>query len=215
MKKEAKEFKADAYAAGEEPILRKHYQAAWRLAAAAKEQIAAHQCNDCFVGGKSEAVIAWEEDGLWFRSMVDFVHDDLRVFDDLKTTGMSAAPHSIPWMLCDMGWDIQAAMWERGLNVIDPENAGRRRYRFVCVENEPPYALTVNDLSEAVLHIGRRRLAVAIKIWRECMESGNWPAYPPETNYPEYPGSRAVQWDVFEREHIEAKTILPAMRGCV
>lgn len=215
MKKEAKEFKADALAAGEEPILRKHYQQAWRLAATAKEQIAAHQCHDCFTGGQSEAVIAWQEDGLWFRSMIDFVHDGLRVFDDLKTTGMSAAPHSIPWMIDDMGWDIQAAMWERGLNILDPDNAGRRRFRFVAIENEPPFALTINDLSESVLTIGRRRLRAAIELWKRCMATNEWPAYPTTTLYPEFPGARAIRWEERERELSEQWGGLPATRELI
>jgi len=213
--KAAKEFKLDAYRSGEEPILRKHYQAAWRLAASVKEQLSAHQCNDCFIGGKSEAVIAWQEEGFWFRSMIDFVHDDLRVFDDLKTTGMSASPQSIPWMIDDMGWDIQAAMWERGLNIIDPENAGRRRYRFIAVENEPPFALTVNDLSEAVLTIGRRRLRAAIERWKRCMKLNDWPAYPTTCLYPEFPGARAIRWEERERELADAGMDLPATKEMV
>jgi hypothetical protein len=32
------------------------------------------------------------------------------------------------------GWHIQAAMGERGLDAIDPRNAGRRRFLFVVQE---------------------------------------------------------------------------------
>jgi hypothetical protein len=53
--------------------------------------------------------------------------------------------------------------------VLDPENAGRRRFLFVMVENEPPYALTVHEMSEAVMTIGRKQLDYAIRIWRECI----------------------------------------------
>jgi hypothetical protein len=42
-----------------------------------------------------------------------------------------------------MGWDIQAAMHERALDVLDPDNAGRRKHFYINQENEPPYALTV------------------------------------------------------------------------
>lgn len=97
-----------------------------------------------------------------------------------------------------------AAMWERGLNVLDPSNAGRRRYRFVCVENEPPFALTVNEISEAELTLGRRKLQVAIEIWKTCIKSGVWPGYPTSTQFPSTPGYRAAQWDARELELREA-----------
>lgn len=205
MTKAAKEFKAMAMADGDEPILRKHYDRAFALASSVKADLANHQCCDVFTGpGQFEAVIAWEEDGLWFRTMIDFLSEDLRRCDDLKTTSLSAAPESIPNQMDDFGWPIQAAMWERGLNVLDPSNAGRRRYRFVCVENEPPFALTVNEISEAELTIGRRKLDVAVAIWRKCLTSGEWPGYPQTTQYPSTPGYRLVRWEARELELREA-----------
>ncbi len=80
-----------------------------------------------------------------------------------------------------MGWDIQAAMHERGLDVLDPDNAGRRKHFYVNQENEPPHALTVVEISEADLTMGRKKLTMAIDIWSTCMATNTWPAYPAET----------------------------------
>lgn len=199
--KEAKEFKRLALEDGEEPILRKHYRRAEVLSASVKAQIAEHQSRDCFAGpGKTEVVIAWQEDGLWFRSMIDFLSADLRRCDDLKTTRTSAAPASVCYQMDDMGWGVQAAMWERGLNALDPDNAGRRRYRFVCVEQDPPFALTVNEICEAELTLGRRKLNAAVEIWKRCLSSGVWPGYPQTTQYPSTPPYRAGQWEERELE---------------
>lgn len=198
--KAAQVARRESLAVGYEPILSKHYEAARELAGSIRRQLDAHQCRDAFTDGRSEVVLAWEEGGIWFRTMIDWLSTDLRVCDDLKTTGGSAAPQAVPWSMADWGWDIQAAMWERGLNILDPENAGRRRYRFINVENYPPYALTVNDMSESVLTLGRRRLQLAVEIWKRCIERDEWPGYPLVTQYPAFPGSRESQFEERERE---------------
>jgi hypothetical protein len=74
------------------------------------------------------------------------------------------------------------------------------------IENEPPYALTVHEMSEAVMTIGRKQVDYAARIWRECIESGEWPAYPPRVNVPEYPGWREHQWLAREIAEFEGAT---------
>src|SRR5258707_13001266 len=122
-------------------------------------------CLDAFHAdnGKGEVVIAWQEKGIWFRSMIDWFSQSLPLVYDYKTTGMSVAPHVIGRMMADAGWDIQAAMQERGLLALDLVRAGHG-FRFVAQENEPPYAMTVAQLSESVLTIGRKKLDAAIRI---------------------------------------------------
>jgi hypothetical protein len=148
-------------------------------------------CEGC---GDAEVVLAWEEEGVWFRSMLDWVDHSAPIYIDLKTSGLSAAPHAVPATMASAGWPTQAAFQERGLDVIDPGNAGRREFLFVMVENEDPYALTVHRMSEAVLTIGRKQVAHAVRIWRECVESGKWPAYPPIVHTPEMPGYAETRW---------------------
>ncbi len=78
-------------------------------------------------------------------------------------------------------------MHERILNLLDPENAGRREHRFVVQENYEPYALQVVRLTEAHMTIGRVQIARAEAIWARCMATDTWPAYPIEDVSPEYP----------------------------
>jgi hypothetical protein len=110
---------------------------AYAMEKAFRDQLKHHEEGDVFTAGKGEVVLAWQEDGFWFRCMVDWLHDDLLAADDLKTTGLSAAPHSLGMLAVNAGWEIQAAMIERGLDVLHPETAGRRKYRFVPLENYP------------------------------------------------------------------------------
>jgi hypothetical protein len=210
--KDAKTFKADAWVAGKTAILSKHMARAEAMSLAARYQIDAVGWTDVFREGHGEVVIAWEEDGLWFRSLIDWMVDPSRVYD-LKTSAMSVAPHAIPKLMTDADWPLQAAFHERGLDVLDPGGAGRRKHRFIAQENEPPYALTPVELTEAVMTMGRKRLDFAIKRWRHAMETGEFLAYPAEVCRPEYPGWRETQWLGREVEESERKPKLTSLMG--
>lgn len=199
--KAAKDARDTAYLCGKEPVLEKHLASATDMVAAALSQLERHEASDAFTNGAGEVVLIWEEDGIWFRQMLDWLHDDLRTMDDYKSTGMSAAPHTLGMMMVNAGWDVQAAMAERGLNALDPAGAGRRRFRFFPQEQYAPYALAVAQMGEAAMTMGRKKLQVAVDIWRVCSETGHWPGYTRHTIIPEYPGFKENQW--LEREITE------------
>lgn len=199
--KAAKEARQQALAAGVEPVLAAHYEAATEMVTSARAQIALHEADDAFRFGSAEAVLVWQEDGLWFRTMIDWLHDDLLTIDDFKTSGLSAAPHGLGYMMVNAGWDVQAAMFERGLDILDPKNAGRRRFRFIVQENQPPFALSVVQLGEGAMTMGRKKLQTAVDIWKRCIATNTWPGYVPRVITPEYPGFKESQW--LERELTE------------
>jgi hypothetical protein len=203
-KKDAQLFRADAEEIGKVAILEKHFAHAVEMEGAARRQLAALGWADAFTQGQGEVVIAWKEGETWFRSMIDWM-PSTRILYDLKTSGASLAPHLIaPKMEAD-GWHVQAAMHERGLDVLDADNAGRRKFRFIAQENKPPYALLGIELDEHWLTLGRKKLEYAVGMWRACMASGEWPAYRPEPFCPPYPGYRETQWLGREIEHEERR----------
>jgi hypothetical protein len=190
---DAKATRDKAITDGYVPILAKHLKQAKELVAAARKQMnAILGCDRAFQEGYGEVVIAWEEDGIWLRSMIDWV--DSRTYVDFKTSGLSAAPHSVPNVMAAAGWPIQAAMQERGLDVLDPDGRGRRTFMFVMIENELPYALSAHIMSEAVMTIGRKQVEHAARIWRTCIENDSWPTYPPIINIPEMPRYAEEKW---------------------
>jgi hypothetical protein len=82
---------------GEEPILRKHYNTAVTMAEAAKYQLSKIEgCERAFehLTGAGEVVGIALEDGLYLRTMMDWLTNDLREVWDLKTSGMSASPYA-------------------------------------------------------------------------------------------------------------------------
>lgn len=196
--KEAKLARDLAEKADRVVILEKHMTNAEQMVAAALSQIDRHEASQTFKDGSGEVAIICEQDGVWLRSLVDWLGHDLRRCDDYKSGGVSVAPHVIGLRMVDQGWDIQAAMQERILDVLDPKGAGRRKHRFIAQENATPYALTVCEMSESVMTMGRKKLQAAIGIWSHCTETGKWPGYTNRIVVPEYPGFRESQW--LERE---------------
>jgi hypothetical protein len=192
--KDAQKFKTDAIAAGQTPILDEHYKQAHAVMSAGRAQLDAHQEADCFTAGAGEVALIWQEGPLWFRCLVDWLHDDLLTVDDLKTSGMSVAPHVLGLRAADAGWEIQAAMIERGLDVLDPKNAGRRKFRFIAQEQDEPHALNVMVMNEHWLTMGRKKLQHAVDIWSACLLHDRWPGYPPFAVEPEYPGWIESRW---------------------
>lgn len=198
--KEAKDVRADAAKQGKLAVLKKDYLLAAEMVDTARGRLDASQFDTAFRDGDGEVVGIWQEGDLWFRFMADWICNPGLIYD-FKTTGLSVAPHNIGKVMAGAGWDVQAAFIERGLDVLDPGNRGRRCFRFVAMEDKPPYAMIICQLPEAVMTMGRKKLAHAVKVWAECVRTDKWPAYPLALVYPEYPGWAESQW--LERETAE------------
>jgi PDDEXK-like domain of unknown function (DUF3799) len=194
----AKAARDASFGAGRTPILTEHFDAAVLMWDSARAQLRLHQDSDAFTSGHAEVALIWQDDGIWCRSLIDWLHDDLRTVDDLKSSAMSMAPHVIGHRAEAAGWHVQAAFIERGLDVLDPAGAGRRRFRFIAQEQDAPYALTVMRMDEQWLTMGRKKVQAAMALWRQAIKTGKWPGYPLHSVTPEYPGYREKAW--LERE---------------
>lgn len=208
--KAAQEFRDAPENEGKVVILSKHLRRAAAMVNAAREAIKLTGWRGCFEDGSAEVVIAWQENGLWMRSMLDWMAGPIPACYDYKTSGMSAAPHALGNLIEDAGWHIQAAMHERGLDILQPDDAGRRKFRFLAQENYPPYAVTPVELDEHWMTLGRKKLQFAIDRWSECVLTDSWPAYPLQPTCPQYPGYKETQWLAREVEHDERSKSHPS-----
>ena len=196
--KEAKTFRDAPENAGKVVILTKHLRQAAAMVNAGRAALDLIKWAAAFSDGRGEVVIAWEENGFWFRSLIDWKAAAIPACYDYKSTGMSIAPHGVAMMIEKAGWHVQAAMHERGLDVLEPRDAGRRKFRFLAQENYPPYAVLPVELDEHWMTMGRKKLQHAIDIWQRCLSLDRWPSYPLIPMTPEYPGFKEAQW--LERE---------------
>ena len=201
--KDAKEFRSDALEDGFVPILDKHHRVALAMYAAAVVQLQERDLMWLFEPdiGRSEVVLVWKMGEITCRTMIDRLSNDIREVVDLKTTRLNAAPRAIGSLMANAGWPIQTAMHELGLDTLNPENAGRRRHTYIVIEQYPPFALVHYVMTEALIHLGRKRLHIGLRSWEDCLHRGIWPAYPIEAQYPEMPGWIEKQWTERELEH--------------
>ena len=208
--KAAQVARESAAAAGKLGVLGHNYDRAAAMVERAREQLDAAGMSDAFRDG--EVVIAWKLGEEWARSLIDWLSPDRRTVLDYKTTAASAAPHKLGAKMADDGWALQAAFHENGLDHIDPDNAGRRRHIFVCQEAEEPFALSIAEMSESAITIGRKQLQAAAGLWARCMAAGKWPGYPACPIVPEYPGWAEARWLDREVTEFADMPILPDRR---
>lgn len=207
--KEAKAKREEAQAVGKLAVLGKHFRLADKMVRAAQLQLLMRGEIHLFRnGGAGEVMTLWEEGPIWLRQLLDWLTDDRLTVADFKTTALCAAPDQIGRIASNAGWHIQAAMAERGLDVLHPQSAGRRRYVFVVQETEQPYQINVVDMSETWLTMGRKQLDYAVTLWRNAITSDRFPGYPLQAIVPEFPGWAEQQW--LNREESESLNILDA-----
>ena len=196
-KKDARMLREGGAAAGRLVVLAKHFAVAQAMQRAARAALEAAGHWWMFEQGDAECMIAWQyERGIWCRQLLDWLSPDRTTYVDYKTTQASAAPHLLARRMIENGWPVQAAFAETGLHAVF--GRARRRFLFVTQEATPPYALTVAELSEAVLTMGRKQVVSAVRLWERCLADNVWPAYTQEIVWPEYPSYAEAAW--LERE---------------
>jgi hypothetical protein len=189
----AKEERDAIRAVGRVPLLTKDWDRCVRMVKASRIQLAAIPSPWPFTAGLPEQSLMWEEpNGVICRSRLDWLSNDHRAVDDLKTTSRSANPEA--WTrntLYGIGGDVQAAMYLRGVKAVTGVDA---TFRWVIVETTPPHALAVVSPGPDVLALGNEKVEHAIRRWGECLESGVWPGYPAEVCHAELPSWEESRW---------------------
>lgn len=79
---------------------------------------------------------------------------------------------------------VQAAYYCDIAEVIDGK---KRRFYWVAVEKDAPYAVAVYEASDAMLDYGRREYRKAIELYKECASLDLWPAYSQQIQQLELP----------------------------
>ncbi len=173
-KKADQAAKKAAWAAGEIPLLPKEYRRAKRMAA-----IAAPIIQDKLDGSVvAEAMIVSQDDqGFWYRALVDRMRADARVMLDYKTSGMSVAPEEAKRMVYSTKAYFQEGFQRRILDRIDPDGRGRRKFWFLYQGQKPPHSPCLVETSEAGRTIADDQVSAAINLWKPALVTGEFPGY--------------------------------------
>jgi hypothetical protein len=150
---------------------------------------------------RNEAVLVWD-DGVLCRAMIDSIGRGIHQIWDIKTTSSGLSDAAINRTIVNLGYDISAAFYIKGLETLFPELAGRVEFRWIFIETEAPYDLRVKRPTATTLEFGRRKAEAAIAIWARCIASGQWPGWPRGESDADYPAWAESAW--LDRELAEA-----------
>lgn len=186
--KAAKEARAVAHEMGRIPVLARQHAAAKKAADAILARLVDRGVE---LTGESEVAIVWREAAatgdIWARGLLDHLLLDRGVIYDLKSTE-NAHPRACARKIVDLGYDIQAAAYDRALTALRPELVGRVRFELLFVEHEPPYDVTIARLPGVLRELGERRWLRAVEAWSGCLARDSWPGCSDGTVILEPPG---------------------------
>jgi PDDEXK-like domain of unknown function (DUF3799) len=174
--KDAKTAATEARNNGATPILAKDWATIQAMATALRLHPIASALLDP-TNGKPEQSLFWHAD-IWRRARVDWLPDTPQsggrlVVTDYKTT-TDASPRGFSRSVANYGYHQQADWYTDGIRTLTGHDVA---FVFIAQEKEPPYVVSVFELTDSALRIGAHRNDVAVARWIECTRTGIWPGY--------------------------------------
>lgn len=140
--------------------------------------------------GDAEQTVVWIEDGCYCRIRPDWMSKKKRALLNYKTA-RSAEPQAFIRAMVSQGYDFSAAFYERGMKA----NGFEAEEFFLAQEIAPPYACSIVGLDPAMREIAENKVDLAIKLWRQTIESNRWIGYPNRVHY-----ASPTNWQMAEHE---------------
>ena len=199
--KAAQEQRASAHAEGKIPLLRAEVETAMLMA----DKVAAHPvAGPLFALGQAEQslYVVDPETGVRLRARPDWVvQDDRLTIVDFKTA-VDGGAHTPVFerKAFEYNYHLQMAWYITVAQLLGYETPA---FLFVVAEKAAPYLVNVIELDAEYFAIGRDSMREAVRIYRDCTESGLWPGYPAIIHSgapPAYAYSRATIADLIEQE---------------
>lgn len=127
-----------------------------------------------FSNGKSEQSLFVEDSKQTLRkSRLDWLSEKGSALPDLKTCE-SARTQDFEKSIWDYRYFVQAAYYLANCKLCGID---KKDFVFVCVEKSAPYAVACHALDDVALEAGRMVFERDLQVYRNCVESGKWPAY--------------------------------------
>lgn len=181
--KAAKEARDEARANNRIPVLARHFDKVSEMVAVAQTYIATTELAGIFSNGHAEVSMRWQEGATWCRSRLDFISEVLNVVLDYKTTE-NAESEAFIRQIGRMNYDLQAEFYIRGANA---QEKGYREpvFIFLAQEINAPYSCSLVSLANSYRAVGQAKVQRALALWKDCMSTNKWPAYPTHIAYAE------------------------------
>lgn len=179
-RKTATKDEADAArAAGKVPLLRKDYD----RAVACSDAILRHRLAGGVLtdpDGHSEVSIYWidEETGIPCKARIDrVVVKNRHHLVDVKTMSENADPYRFGRTAVKWGYHIQSALYLDGYCAATGTHPDDVSWWNVIAEVNAPHLVSVPELDGPSLDAGRYRYRQALRLLKNCLDTGEWPGY--------------------------------------
>lgn len=171
--KAAKAERDTARAAGMVPLLVHEFDEIQGMAAALRrDPLAMHVLSG---DGAAERSLVWQDPdtGVWCRARPDWMTPDGLV--DYKTT-TEVHPEAVARSVANYGYHQQAPWYLDGavhLDLLAPDAP----FTFVFQSKVAPYLVSVVELDDEALDVGRALNDQARRVYADCALTGRWPGY--------------------------------------
>ena len=193
---EMKDARDAIRAAGKIPLLPTQYKRVCGAVEAAKQAI--RECSelgitDLQAEGDSELSYIWEEAGIWLRIRPDWISKNKKLILDFKTSSLKVSPMTIGKHIAGMGYEVQEALYRRGVKVIDGTVPS---FIFIFQEVTAPYFCSFIALSSEFQEMGEQKVKRATALWKDCLSTNVWPGYPNRVCCIDAPSWSLSSWEM-------------------
>lgn len=173
----AKAARDAARAAGKVPTLPHEEAEAQTIAAA----VLSHDiAGGLFAEGDAEQSVFWpdQEFGTWCRMRMDHATwlDGMPCIVDFKTTA-DASPKAFAKSCAEYGYHRQDPWYREGWATVLGCHPDEIDFLFVTVQTTGPHLVMTYRLLAEDVDLGREQNRIACEVYRDCTESGTWPAW--------------------------------------
>jgi hypothetical protein len=197
-KQDAQDQRDIARAAGKIPILAHQMVGLKRMVDTLFDAV--ERCPDLrgiFQNGKPEVTGIWKEGKNLMRDRYDWLTNDHGLILDYKTTENADVEAFTRGPLANLGYDLKAAFYLRGLKAITGRTE-KTNFVWIVQETEEPYAVSFVGYSDHMAEIAERKVERAIKIWTDCVLKKSWPGYTNQIAWAELPSYAEQRFAMFE-----------------
>ena len=123
----------------------------------------------------TEVSAIWTADGVERKARFDAVLSREKIILEAKTT-VTAHPDEFDREVFNRRYHWQAAWYLDAIEAVTGETGWS--FVWIAVEKTPPYPVACYCPDAEMLDLARQQYAPLVELYRECTESGIWPAYP-------------------------------------
>lgn len=177
--KAAQDARKASHAAGNVPMLSADFCEVVAMESAIRAHPLARALFDPEFG-KAEQSLFWidEDTGIWRRARLDYLPERIAgrrlVIGEYKTAA-AVDPESIRKAVANFAYHQQSAQYIDGVRALGLDDDPA--FLFVFQMKTEPYLVTVAELDDVAIQVGRARNRLACEIYRDCREANVWPGY--------------------------------------